>query len=209
MRDRSRGFADLDRNVEEFEDAAESDAAGEQVGVSAEHDLNGTEKAEMVGHEGDQSADGEVIVDDELAAIDKDDGGGGGEHRAGEGAGEKSHHLHGEKRIEEARIAAAKFLGFAMLAASGDDEAHGEQAFDEKAAEVGAALAKRFGFGGEATLVVAKSDDTDGQQRDAGEKESPVERGHDDEATDQEKHVGKYGEQRVGSRCAGLRRCRC
>src|SRR4029077_6669220 len=86
-----------------------------------------------------------------------------------------------------------------MLAAGGDDEAHGEQAFNEETAEVGAALAKSFGFVGEAALVVAQSDDTDGEKRDAGEEEAPIEQGHEDETADEEEHVGEYGEQRVGA----------
>ena len=135
-----------------------------------------------------------VIVDDELAAVNEDDRRGYGQDRAGQSAGEECHHLHGEKGVEEAAVATSKFFGFAVFVAGGDDEAHREKAFDKKTAEIGTALAERFRFDREARLVVAEGDDADRKQGDAGQKESPIQGGHDGKAANEEKNIGQYGQ---------------
>ena len=45
------GLTNFDGNIEDFEDAAESHAAGEKIGVRAEHYLHGAEQPKVVGHE--------------------------------------------------------------------------------------------------------------------------------------------------------------
>ena len=62
--------------------------------------------------------------------------------------------------IRETGRCGGEILRFAVLAAGGHDEPHGEEAFDQEAAEIGAALAKPFRFDGEARLVVTKNGST-------------------------------------------------
>src|SRR5437868_6782249 len=48
-------------------------------------------------------------------------------------------------------------------------------------------------------LVMAKSKDTQGQERDANEEQTPVERDHDGDAASEEQNIGEKREQGVGT----------
>jgi len=108
----------------------------------------------MVRQNSHQRTNGHRALDDELTAIQKQDGARDSQNRTRRRAGEVRSELHVEKRLDEAAIALPEPIYFVGLGSRGDHQAHALQRLDQEAADLGAPFAHRAHLTGEPVLEV-------------------------------------------------------
>ncbi len=152
-----RALDDSGLRIEQFPDARQGDAAGDEVRVQAHQVLHRREQAQVICHQRHQRSGGESAVDHQLAAVEKNRRGGQRQHRSRHSAAQKRSQLHAHQRVDEAPVALPESIRLARFGVRGDDQTDSQQRFEQKAADVGAALADGADAIRQAALIVLQA----------------------------------------------------
>ena len=109
----------------------------------------------------------------------------------------KRRQLHAHQRIQEALVAGAKPLHFARFGPRRHNQADAQQCFQQKASDIGAALANRAHARGQTMLIVLQRPDAGRNRRHAHQKQPRTQRDHDGGAANQKHDVREHAQQAV------------